>query len=96
MAMNVVFDTNIILYFLNGDSKVEKFFAPEFFRENQVYISSITRIELLSFPNLNLLEKEILEKLIHEFEIVPLIKEIEDRCMKSEDRIKSRFQILLY
>lgn len=40
-------DTNILLYFLNGDSEV-----MDMISDKDIFISFITELELLSFPGL--------------------------------------------
>ncbi len=41
-------DTNILLYFLNGDTEVIDMISDK----KDIYISFITELELLSFPRL--------------------------------------------
>ena len=59
--------------------------------KNNVYISTITRIELLSFPDLSHEETKKINLLLNEFEIVPLIRNIEDLCIAI--RKKSKLKI---
>lgn len=45
---NLLLDTNIILYFLSGDETLSSILE-----ENQLYISVISEMELLSFSQLS-------------------------------------------
>ena len=73
MGINYLLDTNIIIYYLNGSEEYENYLDIEFLKKNRVYISSITKIELLSFADLTEDEESIIKNLINEFEIIPLI-----------------------
>ena len=54
------------------------YFRPEFFKINEVFISSITRIEPLSYPDQSLLEEQELNQLLSIFSIIPITPEIEN------------------
>jgi len=45
---NLLLDTNVILYFLNGDKTL-----LQLFEQNSLFTSIITEIELLSYPDLS-------------------------------------------
>jgi len=44
---NLILDTNILIYYFNGNQT-----AYEIVNNNQIFISMITEMELLSFSNL--------------------------------------------
>ena len=81
MGLNYLFDTNIFIYYLNDDPKVSHLFDAKFISNNTVYVSSITRIELLSFPDLNDNEMLNISRLLDEFEIIQINRNIEDSCI---------------
>ncbi len=76
--MKYVYDTNIFIYHLKRLPEVFLYFRPEFFKINEVFISSITRIELLSYPDQSLLEEQELNQLLSIFSIIPITPEIEN------------------
>lgn len=66
MSGNDIFlDTNILLYFLNGDKNVRKFF----FDYNPV-ISFVTELEILSSPELSEKDKLNIQQLLSEITII--------------------------
>ena len=62
---NIVLDTNILLYFLDGDKNVRHFFT-----EYNPIISFITELELLSSPEITTDEKILIKELISNLTIV--------------------------
>lgn len=66
-------DTNAVIYFLNGDKRARPF-LEEIFSEGSesIYISSITELELFSYPYLSDNDENDLDKLIATFAIISL------------------------
>ena len=62
---NIVLDTNILLYFLNGDLNVRRFF-----NDYNPIISFITELELLSAPEISQSEKLLVEGLIENLTVI--------------------------
>ncbi|CCI35582.1 MAG: type II toxin-antitoxin system VapC family toxin [Microcystis sp.] len=75
--MKYVYDTNIFIYYLADDDIVTSFFSQAFLSLHQIFISPIVRIELLSFPTLSKEEEQIIEDLLSQFELIPILREIE-------------------
>lgn len=90
MGINLLYDTNIFIYHLNGSEKYKQYFQRDFLEQNQVFLSNITRIELLSYPDITDSEENKIKLLLKEFEIIPLISPIEEMCIKirKEKKIK--------
>lgn len=88
--MRYVYDTNIFIYYLAEEPVVLPFFSEAFLSQNNVAISPIVRIELLSFPDLSDEEEQVTADLLTQFESVPLLPEIEDQTiqLKRQYRIK--------
>ena len=88
--MRYVYDTNIFIYYLAEEPAVLPFFSEAFLSQHDVAISPIVRIELLSFPDLSDEEEQVTADLLTQFELVPLLPEIEDRTiqLKRQYRIK--------
>ena len=91
MGLNLLYDTNTFIYFFNDQLINRMLFDKTFISENNIYISSISRIELLSFNKLSKNEKKIINLFLNEFTIIPVTKEIEDMCI--EIRKKSGIKI---
>jgi predicted nucleic acid-binding protein len=51
--MRYLYDTNIFIYYLADEPKVESLFAESFLSLHDVLVSPIVRIELLSFSGLS-------------------------------------------
>jgi len=82
MAVNYLYDTNIFIYHLNDGSQYHGLFDKSFVTKNIISISSITRIELLSFPDISAEDERSVSALLNEFNIVPLTRSIEDQCIQ--------------
>jgi len=62
---DIVLDTNILLYFLNGDLNVR-----QFFNDYNPIISFITELELLSAPEISDNEKLLIAELIKDLTVI--------------------------
>lgn len=69
--MNWLLDTNSIIYIQKGQVK-------ESLPDAEIYISVITRMELLSFSNLDEKSRKELLVFLSSFAIVPLNRKVED------------------
>lgn len=76
--MKYLYDTNIFIDYLAEEPAVLLFFSESFLSQNEVIISPIVRIELLSFPELSNEEEEAISDLLMQFERIPLLPQIED------------------
>ncbi len=88
--MKYLYDTNIFIYYLAEEPAVLPFFSELFLNQHEVIISTIVRIELLSFPELSSEEEEIIADLLMQFERIPLLSEIENRTiqLRRQHRLK--------
>ncbi|WP_072620788.1 type II toxin-antitoxin system VapC family toxin [Spirulina major] len=80
--MKYLYDTNIFIDYLIGEPKISPIFSEQFLRQNEEIISSIVRIELLSFSELSQEEEAVITDLLMQFERVSLLPEIEDRTIQ--------------
>lgn len=84
MSGNSLFlDTNIIIYFLHGDDTL-----TELLEGKTIFISVITRIELLSYGNLSAKEKERVERFISECAVVDLHADVQTATIDIRKRYK--------
>ena len=60
----------------------------DFLSLHQIFISPIVRIELLSFPTLSKEEEQIIEDLLSQFELIPILREIEDLTIQLKRQYK--------
>jgi hypothetical protein len=86
--MIYLYDTNIFIYYLAGESTVDSFFAEKFLNLHDILISPIVRIELLSFSGLLSEEEQEIEDLLSQFSSVPLLREIEDLTIQLKRQYK--------
>ena len=80
--MKYLYDTNIFIDYLAEEPAILPFFSESFLSKNEVIISCIVRIELLSFPELSNEEEAVITDLLMQFEQVPLLPQIEDRTIQ--------------
>lgn len=93
MSGNRIFvDTNILLYFLNGDHEV-----IEMIRDKDIVISFVTELEMLSFPALSLDSEKIIKELLKNCMIVEMNPEIKDLTIgfRKKCKIKLPTKLLL-
>lgn len=65
-------DTNAIIYFIKDDSSTVSTLNDIFSKYTSVYISSITEVELFSFPSITSQEGQRIEKFLSIVSIIPL------------------------
>ena len=70
-----LFDTNTIIYYLQGRSEWVDFIDGTTMTER--YASAITRMELLSFPGIQLDEENRIHRFLSDLKVVPLDDDIE-------------------
>jgi len=63
---NLLLDSNIIIYYLQGNKT-----AYNLIENNNIFISVITEMELLSYKNLTVKEEKIIKDLLSIFTIIP-------------------------
>jgi predicted nucleic acid-binding protein len=83
---NILIDTNIALYLLNGDQVI-----AEILDRKNVYVSCISELELLGFPGITNEEHQRIEKFLKECIIVDLNESIKQETV----RLKQRHRIKL-
>ncbi|MEO6720665.1 MAG: type II toxin-antitoxin system VapC family toxin [Ferruginibacter sp.] len=67
----LVLDTNIILYLLAGDKTI-----ADFLQDKQGYISVITELELIGYPDMTIKELQQIRNFLEDCSIVDLNEEI--------------------
>lgn len=74
--MNILVDTNIILYLLQGDKKISNLLS-----ESVVHLSFISELELLSYPKLKKYEFDPIQSLIDEAILYDKNSQIKKNCL---------------
>ena len=75
-GINLVLDTNIIIYYFRGSK-----FARDIILNNDIAISVITEIELLSYPNNTETEIADIKRLLSTFTIIPITSFVKDKTI---------------
>lgn len=75
-------DSNILIYHLQGDKTVGEKLESWLLGGERLFISSITRIELLAVPALLLDEEETIKELLSFFVLMPVDLQIADAAAK--------------
>ena len=73
---NLVLDTNIIIYYFRGDD-----FTRDLILNNDIAISVITEIELLSFHNNSEEDIADIKRLLSTFTIIPITSFVKDKTI---------------
>ena len=91
MSGNRLFvDTNILLYFLQGDQEV-----IEMVVDKDIVISFITELELLSFPNLSVESEETIKGLLKSCLVIDITQDIKDLTIRFGRKSKLKLPDLI-
>lgn len=71
-------DTNAVIYYLSGESKVVELISRVLERQGVVYVPTVVRLELLSKPDITESENETIMNFLAECRQVPLDNAIAD------------------
>lgn len=69
----ILVDTNILLYLLNGDDTI-----AAWLHRKRVFVSFITELELLSFPGIRVRDELQIKSVLKACEIIPLTSSIRE------------------
>lgn len=75
---SLTLDSNILIYHLNGEDKIREQLDEWFSSENRLFISTITRIELLAAPWINDTEEQKIMELLRHFILIPVDATVAD------------------
>gem|GEM_PF-78041 len=78
-------DTNIVLYLLSGDKTI-----ADIINGKQLYISFITELELLGYPELSQSEKKQIQTFIDECSIINITEKIKERTIEIRQSYKTK------
>lgn len=74
---NLLIDSNIILYLLNGDRALAQFLS-----DKRLYVSVISEIETLSYPPLTPNDISVIHNFFQELTIIELTSEIKQKSIE--------------
>jgi predicted nucleic acid-binding protein len=87
MGLRYLYDTNIFIYYFSGTLK-ENYFSVEFIEGNQITISTIVRMEVLSHPNIKEHEEAYYKEFLNQFKILPIDSAVEDQAINIRRKYK--------
>ena len=89
---SVLIDTNIVLYILSGDKTLS-----DLLFNKKLYVSFITQLELLSYPNLDKEEKLVIKQFLNDCVIIDINNRIKEEVIKIKNlrKIKLPDSIIL-
>lgn len=88
MGLKYLYDTNIFIEFVIGDTPFSHLFKEDFILENEVITSQIVRIELLSYSKLTEENERDIENLLRQFDIVGITEETERETIALRKKYK--------
>jgi len=65
-------DTNIIIYFLKGESKVKEFLRENTLKNSRFFISTISEAELFGYPEITSEEILKIDEILQSISIIPI------------------------
>jgi predicted nucleic acid-binding protein len=74
---NLLLDSNIILYLLNGDKVL-----TEILKGKKLYVSFVSQLELLGYQDINLQERDNVQGFLDECVIIDINEEIKSEVIK--------------
>lgn len=86
-----VLDTNIIIYYLDGESKIVSLVKKIFQAGLPVYISTITETELFSFPDLNEQKAQDIDAFLN----LALIASVDSQIARQAGQIRRKYHLKL-
>lgn len=86
---NFLLDTNIVLGFLSGNTKISDFFKKKLMQSN-LHVSQITRMELLGYLGITPQEEENLKKFLSYLKVLPINEAVCDQAiiLRQEKKLK--------
>ena len=88
MGLTYLYDTNIFIDFFSGTSRIDDIFNVEFINQNDIIISQINKIELLSHPNITLSDEKKFEIFLNSFRIININTQIEKLTIQLRRKYK--------
>ncbi|HRO38699.1 MAG TPA: type II toxin-antitoxin system VapC family toxin [Flavobacteriales bacterium] len=82
---SVVLDTNIVLYLLKGDDKLEALLQGA-----NVFLSVITKVELLSHPDLDEAGEQVIRELLQSVKLMEFTSTIQERTVLLRRQFKMK------
>ncbi|MBI4653288.1 type II toxin-antitoxin system VapC family toxin [Candidatus Kuenenbacteria bacterium] len=89
--MQYALDTNSILYYLRNQKKLDKNFMSIVEGSNLISLSIITKIELFSYPALQINEEAEIKGFIKDF----IINELDDEIVEQTIKIRKKYKLKL-
>ncbi len=85
-GIDLLLDTNIAIDFLAGEERAVSFLEDSLKEELGIAVSQITRIELLSYPDITDEEQEKEIAFLDRIEVIPITEEVEKEAIQIRRR----------
>jgi predicted nucleic acid-binding protein len=85
-GLSLLLDTNIVQYLLNGDDELE-----ELLQGATVFLSVITKVELLSRPDLDAEGEAVIRALLAEAKVMEFTQVIQERTIQIRRKHRMKF-----
>ncbi len=79
--IHYLLDTNIVIGILKGDTQTKSILADTSAEISDYAVSQITRMELLSFPELQQNEEKAITRFLSSIQVIPLCEAVENRTI---------------
>jgi hypothetical protein len=79
----LVVDTNILIYYFDGQAK-----AQALIDGNHIFVSSITAIELLGYPQITPKGEKVIRSLLANCQLIELTTAIQERTVQIKQAVK--------
>jgi len=80
---SLLIDTNIIIYLLNGDEDIKSYLQG-----NEIYISFVSEMELLSYPEINEDDINEIHQLFKQLKIIDINNSIKEKAITLRRKYK--------
>jgi len=80
---SLLIDTNIIIYLLNGDEDIKSYLQG-----NEIYISFVSEMELLSYPEINEDDINEIHQLFKQLKIIDINNSIKEKSITLRRKYK--------
>lgn len=88
MGLKYLFDTNVFIDYFSDRLQDKSIFDIEFISENEILISPIVRMELLSHPNVSENDDKLFTELLNSFKTRAIDIEIENKTILLRKKYK--------
>ena len=86
--MKYLYDTNVFIDYFAGEEAIIKWFSEDFLSKNQVFISTIVKMELLCYSGLSNEEENSIRECLQQFLTIFINSKIEEMTIEIRKNYK--------